>query len=97
MKFALEITNNVFDIIECPYPPRNELRLKLRNIRTVRYGIETAAIVSSRIWNYMPSELKESAPLNKFRSKIKTLKPEICPCKLYKIYLQRIGYLQVAN
>ena len=35
MKFAPEIVNEVFDIIECPYPLRNELIFKTRNIRTV--------------------------------------------------------------
>ena len=39
MKFAQEIMNEVFDIIERPYPPRNELRFKSRNIPTVTHGI----------------------------------------------------------
>ena len=56
MRLAPEIMNEVFDIIESPHPLRNELRLKSRNIRTVRYGTETAAFVGSRIWSYMPSE-----------------------------------------
>ena len=47
MKLAPEIINEVFDFIECRYPLRNELRFKSRNIRTVRYGIETAAFVGS--------------------------------------------------
>ena len=47
MKLAPEIMNEVFDFIECRYPLRNELRFKSRNIRTVRYGIETAAFVGS--------------------------------------------------
>ena len=68
MKLTPEIMNEVFNIIEPPYPLRNELRFKSRNIRTVKYGIETAAFVSSRIWSYMPSELKESTSLNEFRS-----------------------------
>ena len=97
MKLAPEIMNEVFDIIESPYPLRNKLRFKSRNIRTVRYGIETAAFAGSKIWSCIPSELKESTSLNEFRSKIKTWKPEDCPCKLCKIYLQRIGYLQVTN
>ena len=93
MKLATEITNDVFDIIESPYPLRNELRFNSRNICTVRYGIETVAFVGSRIWSYMPSELKKSMSLNVFRSKIKTSKPENCPCKISKIYLQRNGSL----
>ena len=97
IKLAPEFMNEVFDFIECRYPLRNELRFKSPNIRTVRYGIETAAFVGSRIWSNMPSELKESTSLNEFKSKIKTWKPENCPCKLCKIYIQRIGYLQVTD
>ena len=97
MKLAPEIMNEVFDFIKCRNPLRNELRFKSRNIRTVRYGIETAAFVGSRIWTNMPNELKESTSLNEFKSKIKTWKPENCPCKLCKIYLQRIGSLQVTD
>ena len=97
MKLAPEIMDEGFDFIDCRYPLRNELRFKLRNIRTVRYEIETAAFVGSRIWSNKPSELKESTSLNEFKKKIKTWKPENCPCKLCKIYIQRIGYLQVVN
>ena len=89
MKLAPDIINEVLDTIECPYPLRNELTLKSRNIRTIWYGIETAV--------YMPSELKKSTSLNKYISKIKAQTLENCPCKLCKIYLQRIGQLQVAN
>ena len=37
MKLAPEIMNEVFDIIESTYPPRNELRFKSQNIRIIRY------------------------------------------------------------
>ena len=57
----------VFDIVECSYPLRNELRFKSRSILTVRYGIETAAFGDSRICSYMPGELKESTLLEEFR------------------------------
>ena len=82
MKLVPEIMNQVFDIIEPLYPLRNELRFDSGNIRTVRYLIETAAFVGSRVWRYMPSELKGSTSLNEFRSKMKTL-------KVQKIYESR--------
>ena len=72
MKLAPEIMNEVFDFIECRYLLRNELRFKSWNIPIVRYGIETAAFVCSRIWSNMPSELKESTSLNEIKSKMKT-------------------------
>ena len=60
MKLTPETMNEVFDIIESPYPLRKELRFKSRSILTVRYGTETFAFVCSWIWSYMPGELKES-------------------------------------
>ena len=49
MKLAPEIMNEVFDFIECRYPLRIELRFESRDIRAVRYGIETTAFVGSKI------------------------------------------------
>ena len=49
MKLAPKIMNEVFDIIECLYSLRNEMRFKSQNIRTVRYGIETASFHGSKI------------------------------------------------
>ena len=63
-----------YRITESPYLLQKELRFKSRNIRSVRYGIETAAFVGSRTWSYMPTELKESMSQNEFRSKIKAWK-----------------------
>ena len=97
MKLAPKIMNEVFDFIESWYSLTNELRFKPQNICTGRYGIETAAFAGSRICTNLPNELKESTSLNEFKSKIKTWMPESCPCKLCKIYLQRIGYLQVTD
>ena len=97
MNTAPEIVNGFFYIVECPYPIENELRFNYRNIRTVRCGIEVATFVGLRTWSYVPSELNMRILLNEFRSKIKTWEQENCLYKLYKIYLHRIDYLQVAN
>ena len=91
MKLAPEIMKEVFDILECSYPLRNEFMFKPQNIGTAKYGIKAAVFAGSKIWSYMPSELKESTSLNKFRSKIKTSKAKKCPGKLCKIFLQRVG------
>ena len=68
MKLAPEIMNEVFDIIESPYPLRNELRSKSRNIWVVRHGSQTAVFVGSMICIYIPSELTKNTSINKFWS-----------------------------
>ena len=92
IKLAPEIINEVFEIIESPYPLRIESRFKSKNICTVRYGIETAAFVGSRIWSYIPNELEKSVSLNEFRMKIKTWKPEQCPNYVKSTFRELVTY-----
>ena len=87
----------VFQIVEGPYALRNKLRVKLRKIHSVRYGIEITSFISATVWNSLPSDLKICKSLEFFKSKIKNWILENCPCKLCKTYLQRIGYVQIAS
>ena len=65
---APAIMNNNFEFNDNPYSLRNETAyFKLRNVRTVRYRIETASFVGPRIWNSIPLEIKESTLLQIFK------------------------------
>ena len=97
MNLVPEIMKEVFEIVEGPHAFRNELKLKSRKIHSVRYGIETASFVGARVWSSLLSDSKECESLELFKSKINNSLPENCPCKLCKPYLQRIGYMQIAN
>ena len=66
MNLAPEIMKEVFKIAEFPYALRNELKL------------ETASFVGARVWNSLPSDLKESKSLEIFKSKIKNWIPKNC-------------------
>ena len=91
---APAIMNNIFEFNDNPYSLRNDAAyFKWRNVRTVRYRIETASFVGPRIWNSIPKEIKESASLQIFKSKTKSWTPKNCPCKLCKNYVQHLGYL----
>ena len=96
MNIGPEIMKEVFEIVEGSQALRNEPKLKSRKIHSVRYGIETASFVGARVWNSLPSDLKQCKSLELFKSKIKNWIPENCPCKLCKTYLQRIGYVQIS-
>ena len=97
MNLAPEITKEVLEILEGPYALRNDLKLKSRKIHSVRYDIETVSFLCTRVWNSLPSDLKQRESLEIFKSKIKNWIPQNCPCKLCKTYFQRIGYVQIAN
>ena len=53
----------VSEIVEGPYALRNKFKLELRKIHCVRHGIETTSFVGARVWNSLPSDLKECKSL----------------------------------
>lgn len=59
-----------FQTVGNPYSLRNEMKFNSRNIRTVRYAMESASSVVPRTSNSISSKVKESASLEKFNAKI---------------------------
>ena len=46
-----------------------------------------------KIWSQVPNEIKESASLAVFKNKTKNWSPNLCPCKLRKTCVVKLGYL----
>ena len=66
-----------------------------RNVHTVKYGTESLAHLGPKVWAIIPSELKnDTNSLNEFKNKIKTWKPDKCPCNLCKVYIAGVGYIE---
>ena len=66
-----------------------------RNINTVYNGMDTLSFLGPKIWLLLPEDIKMSSSLIDFKYKIRTWKPEKCPCRLCKTYIQDIGYIDV--
>ena len=64
-----------------------------RNIRTVRYGTETISYIGPKLWQMIPSDIRDSKTLQEFKRKIKKWKPDKCPCRLCKTYIKEFGFL----
>ena len=81
-----------------------KLRNDLPNIRssnefclptphTVKYGTESLRYLGPKIWNILPNSLKKSSSLYSFKAEIKKWIPQGCPCKLCKIFIPDLGYI----
>ena len=62
-------------------------------VRTINYGTESIRYLGSKIWESIPANIKGVDTIERFKSDIKKWKPESCPCRLCKMYLQQIGYM----
>ena len=85
---------DVFPINRNPYNLRQNSQFSRPRINTVYHGTESISNLGPKIWDLVPSNLKEISELGKFKKAIKQWKSEDCPCRLYKIFVQNVGFLE---
>ena len=69
---------------------------KTFNVKTGEWGTETLSHLGPKIWSLIPLFLKK-LPFSQFRKHIRLWKPDKCPCRMCKFYLQRVGFINVAT
>ena len=72
---------------------RNSRYWKIPKVRTVGYGTETIRYRGPKTWELLPKEIKEAKSLIEFKSKIKAWKPQGCTCRLCKLFISHLGFL----
>ena len=60
-----------FHFIQKPYNLRNDPELQRRRNRTVYSGTESISSLAPKIWELIPSTIRNSNSLGKFKEKIK--------------------------
>ena len=66
---------------------------RITSICTVYHGSESISFLGPKIWNILPDEIKQQTSLNSFKKSVKKWKPQDCPCRLCKIYVNGFGFL----
>ena len=96
---APSLLNEIFQIRNLPEDSvaRNlrsqSLFYNYTNPQSVRHGTETLRDLGPKIWNIIPSDIKDSPSLAIFKTRIKGWIPENCPCRLCRVYVDGIGFL----
>ena len=67
------------------------------NVRTQKYGERSLESMGNVMWNLLPNEIKDVETLEEFKSRIKTWKPEKCPCYLCKDFLVGVGIIETCD
>ena len=66
---------------------------KRRNVCTTSFGQESLRYRGPKIWEIVPLEIKSVTSLNIFKTKIKSWIPLNCTCKLCKLHVCGVGYI----
>ena len=54
---------------------------------------ESISFLGPKIWNILPDKLKNATSLEAFKIQIKKWKPQNCPCRLCRVYVQNVGFV----
>ena len=90
-----ELMNDIFKKRNVTYNFRKNSTFETRNINSIYYGSETISFLDAKIWERLPSNIKDSENLNNAKSNIKSWKPENCPCRLCRLYTEDIGLIEL--
>ena len=87
----------VFEFADVPYNLRNQSKCSRSISCSERYGIAAASSIGLKLWDKVPTEIKNSKSLEEFKARIKSWVPENCPCKICKLFIKHVGYLYKNN
>ena len=88
------IMNRVFKLnSDSRYNLRQISQFSRSLVRSVYHGTESISYLGPKIWDILPDDYKTIQNLDTFKIKIKKWKPENCPCRLCKVYIDRVGFL----
>ena len=88
------IMSDIFPRRTIQYNLRGNKDFSSRNMHSVRYGTDSLSHLGPKIWELIPTDIKESKTLNAFKSRIKLWVPENCPCRLCKVYIADVGFIE---
>ena len=63
------------------------------NVKSVFHGTESVSYIGPKIWDMVPSNIKDLNNLSAFKQAIKKWKPEKCPCRWGKTYIPNLGFI----
>ena len=84
---------DIFVVKNSYYSLRNPNHFQLPNVRTTIYGIENIQFRGCSLWSLLPNSMKNSESLQEFKSRIKHCDEISCNCRLCKVFIKDIGFL----
>ena len=74
------------------YNLQNQKDFLIPQVESVNYDLESIGLLGQKLGESLSNDLKNNELVDSFKTTIKKWKPESCPCRLCKTYLQNIGY-----
>ena len=93
-RLAPPIMDNVLKLkTENPFNLRKFSEFARPIVKTVYQGSESMSYLGRKIWDTLPEKLMNMDNPETLKKEIKAWKPNNCPCRLCKVYIEGVGFL----
>ena len=82
--FAIEI---------CKIQLRSQTDFSLHSVNTIAYGLKSLKYFAGKVWSIVAFEIRNAISLKEFSDKMKSWRPENCPCGVCLTYIHQVGYI----
>ena len=99
IKVKVNLSNTIMDNIlqtrTLHYNFRSNTDFARISVNTSRFGLNSLRYFASKVWNIVPSDIKNASNLNIFKNKIRKWEPKECHCCLCQPYVSNLGFVNL--
>ena len=89
--------SELFEKRNLNYNLRSQRDFSLHSVTTVAYGLKSLKYFAGKVWSIFSFEIRKGINLEEFSAKIKSWRPENCPCRVCLTYIHQVGYILQSN
>ena len=67
----------------------------LPQVKSINFGWKALRYFGPKIWNILPSDIKNSGTLKGLSKKIKSRIPQNCPCRIRENFIHQVGFTNI--
>ena len=95
MNLSNTIMDDILQTRTLPYNLRSNTDFARISVNTSRFGLNSLRYFASKVWNIVPSDIKNASNLNIFKNKIRKWKPKEYHCYLCQPYVNNLGFVNL--
>ena len=76
---------------------RTQSKLQQPHLNSDNNGENSLRFFGPIVWNILPTSIKNVGSLHNFKRLVKKWKPTNCPCRLCRVYISRIGFVNIVE
>ena len=72
---------------------RSQTDFSLHSVNTIAYGLKSLKYFAGKVWSIVAFEIRNAISPKEFSDKMKSWRPENCPCGVCLTYIHQVGYI----